>query len=94
MMIISLVWHFDPLSIRIQHIIELLIHFLQSVIDILFLLLSVFDVSEARIVENLLRKLVLPEKLKSVNVFFSDFLSLHIIPRVHRKEIFDVDLFR
>ena len=62
-MIISLVWHFDPLSIRIQHIIELLIHFLQSVIDILFLLLSVFDVSEARIVENLLRKLVLAEKL-------------------------------
>jgi hypothetical protein len=57
------VWHFDPFSIRIQHIIELLIHFLQPVIDILFLLLSIFDVSEVRIVENLLRKLVLAEKL-------------------------------
>jgi hypothetical protein len=62
-MIISLVWHFDSFSIRIQHIIEFFIHFLKPVIDILFLLFSVFDVSEARIVENLLRKLVLAEKL-------------------------------
>ena len=44
-MSIRLVWHFNLLCVRVQHVIELLIYFLQSVIDILFLLLSVFDVS-------------------------------------------------
>jgi hypothetical protein len=39
-----LIWHLNSLSVRVQHIIKLLIYFLKPIINILFLLLAVFDI--------------------------------------------------
>jgi len=49
----------NSLSLRIKHVIQLLVNFLERVIEIVFLFLRVFNVRHCWILENTLRLLIL-----------------------------------
>ena len=83
---------FDPLRFRIQHVVEFLVHLLQAVLQLVLMPLAVLEVSEVgvRVVPVLL---ILLEELQPVDVSISDLVRLQVLPRVHREEVFHVQLF-
>ena len=81
-----MIWHavprqFDPFCLRIQHVIEFLIQFLQSVVNLFLIILRIFQVSKAISVP--LRNIILLEKFQSIYIFLSYLLSLHVFNWVY-----------
>ena len=82
---------FDPLWFGIQHVVEFLVHLLQAVLQLILMALAVLEVSEVR-VRVVFVLLILLEELQPVDVSVSDLVSLQVLPRVHREEVFHIKL--
>ena len=82
---------FDPLWLRIQHVVEFLVHLLQAILQLVLMALTVLEVGEVR-VRVVLVLLVLLEELQPVDVPISNLVRLQVLPRVHREEVFHVKL--
>ena len=83
---------FDPFGLRIQHVVEFLVHLLQAVLQLVLMALAVLEVGEVGVCVILVL-LILLEELQAVDVSVSDLVRLQVLPRVHREEVFHIQLF-
>ena len=86
-------WILNPLRFRVEHVVQLFINLLQSVLEVVLMLLTVFEVREVR-VSVILVLVVLLEQLKSVNVSLAYLVGFNILLRVHAEEILNIQLLR
>ena len=91
-MIRDSLWVFYPLGLRIKHVVEFLVHLLQAVLQLVLVALAVLEVGEVG-VRVVLVLLILLEELQAVDVSVSDLVRLQVLPRVHREEVFHIQLF-
>ena len=83
---------FDPLGVRIKHVVKFLVHLLQAVLQLVLVALAVLEVGEVG-VRVVLVLLILLEELQAVDVSVSDLVRLQVLPWVHREEVFHIQLF-
>jgi hypothetical protein len=84
-------WIFDPLRLRVQHVVKFFVHFLETALHLILMVLAVLQVGKARVCVPL-TLLILLQQFQSVDIPLTDLVGLQVLLRVNGKEIFHIQL--